>query len=215
MKISKLFLIFIFSAILSNCLYAQKYKWEFAIEGGAGIRDISFNPSYPSLETETGLGYLAGISGQYNFDEMWSMKLGADYERKGTDFKRTDLGTTGRVNLDYITFPLLLKVKLGRKIKYFANFGPYLGLFLKNQTTIDAYGNTPEVVMKVDSTTKKIDFGISSGIGIEVPVGRSGAFTVELRDNFGLTNISESKETNAPKLKLNNLLMIVGYIFKF
>jgi hypothetical protein len=46
-------------------------------------------------------------------------------------------------------------------------------------------------------------------------VGQSGAFTIEARGNLGLTNISDSKEPNAPEIKTNTANLIIGYVFKF
>jgi hypothetical protein len=143
------------------------------------------------------------------------VKLGAAYERKGSDIERTDIMTTGEVNMDYISVPLLLKAKFGKKIKLYVNAGPYLGILLSSKNILNAYSNVPEIETNTDSTTKSTDFGISGGIGVEIPVGRSGAFTIELRDNFGLTDISDSKETDAPEIKLNTANLMVGYVFKF
>lgn len=212
----KIFLINLSALLLfSGNLFAQAFNWEIIPEVGAGIRTIRIDPAYPSLETNAGLSSSSGISGQYNITEMWSVKLGAAYERKGSDLERTDINTTGEINIDYISIPLLLKAKFGNKIKYFVNAGPYLGIFLSSETTLNAYSGNPEININNDSSTKKTDFGISTGIGIEIPVGHSGAFTIEVRDNFGLTNISESKETNAPEIKNNTANLIIGYAFKF
>lgn len=201
--------------LLSVNLFAQTFKWELGMEGGAGIRTLRIDPKYPSLEAKTGISYTAGIAGQYNLSDMWSVKLGTAYERKGADIKRTDIPTQGKVNIDYISMPLLLKAKFGNKIKFFANAGPYLSILLSSKNKLDAYSNVPEIVTNTDSTTESTDFGISAGIGVEIPVGQCGAFTIEVRDNFGLKNISKSNETNAPEIKLNTANLMIGYVFKF
>jgi len=215
MRSLKFFVITVTVLLISSNLFAQAFKWEFGLEGGAVIRTMRIEPPYPSLETKAGVSFTGGIAGQYNINEMWSVKLGAAYERKGSDIERTDIVTKGGVNMDYISIPLLLKAKFGKKIKFFVNAGPYLGILLSSKNRLDAYSNIPETETNTDSTTKKTDFGISGGIGMEIPVGRNGAFTIEVRDNFGLTNISESRETNAPEIKLNTVNFMVGYVFKF
>ncbi len=218
MRSLKFFVINLFAVnllLISGNLFAQAFKWEFGLEGGAGIRSVNIDPKYPSLTTKAGVSFTGGIAGQYNINDMWSVKLGAAYERKGSDLDRTDILTKGKLNIDYISIPLLLKAKFGKKIKFFVNAGPNLGILLSSKNRLDAYSNIPETEIDNDSSTKKTDFGISGGFGVEIPVGRSGAFTIEARDNLGLTNISESKETNAPKIKTNTAILMVGYVFKF
>lgn len=213
----KLFVIVLSSVILfyAGNLSAQSSRWEFVVEGGMGLRSLRIDPSYPSLVPNDGLSYSAGIAGIYNFDYVWAVKLGAAYERKGTDFDRTDISTTGSVNLDYISVPLLARAKFGKRFKFFVNTGPYLGILLSNQTIINAYSNVSEQVFDNTDSTKSTDFGISLGAGVEFPDCTCGIFTIEIRDNFGLTNISKSKETNAPELKTNSLNLLIGYAFKF
>jgi len=201
--------------LTSSNLFAQTFKWEFGLEGGAGIRTLRIDPKYPSLETKAGVSYTGGIAGQYNINDVWSVKLGASYEIKGSDLERTDILTKGKINIDYVSIPLLLKAKFGKKIKFFVNAGPYIGVYLSSKTKLDAYSGNPEIEIDNDSSTKKTDFGISAGFGVEIPVGQNGAFTIEVRDNLGLKNISESKETNAPEIKLNTANFMIGYVFKF
>ncbi len=218
MRFLKFFVVILFvisGLFASNNLFAQAFKWEFGVEGGAGIRSARINPAYPLLDTKTGVSYVGGIAGAYNFNNMWALKLGAGYERKGTDFERTDISAKGKFNLDYLSIPLLVRAKFGKKVKFFVNAGPYLGILLNSKTKIDAYGGNPETEINNDSTTEKTDFGLSGGIGVEIPVGKSGAFTVEARDNLGMTNVSKSKETGAPEIKLNTANLMVGYTFQF
>lgn len=200
--------------IISGDLLAQRYKWDLSLEGGIGVRNLRIDPEYPSLTPTTGISFSGGVVGQFNFSETWSVKLSAAYETKGTDFDRTDIQTTGSVNLDYITIPFLIKASSGRKNKFFINAGPYLGLLLSNKTRINAYANNPDVEMDNTDSTNSTDFGITLGIGVEVDVGRANTMSVELRENYGMTNISKSLETNAPELKTNTLSLVLSYTFK-
>src|SRR6187401_3174051 len=104
----KLFAALVSLFLLNSNLSSQTYKWEFAIEAGAGIRNMFIDPDYPSLKTTAGLGFASGIAGQYNFDNMWALKLGASYDSKGCDLERTDIQTKGEFDVDYISIPLLL-----------------------------------------------------------------------------------------------------------
>jgi len=209
--------LFIAAALVStNNLHAQAYKWEFGVEAGGGIRSLRFSPEDSLFKT--GFGFMGGIAGQVNLSPNISLRLGAGYERKGADFEFTSGGSTvkGKVNTDYISIPLTLKVKsTGKKVNFFGHAGPFVGLLLANKTKTDAFGTFPESEVDTKDSTKSIDFGITGGLGVEILVGTNSSFVIEARDNFGLTDINDSKITNAPEVKTNTAMLILGFNWKF
>lgn len=64
-----------------------------------------------------------------------------------------------------------------------------------------------------DSTNNN-DFGISFGAGVEVFVRTKKTLSLELRENFGFTNISKSKEFDAPAIRTNTFNFMLTYTFK-
>ncbi|MEO8211088.1 MAG: porin family protein [bacterium] len=220
MKTVRFFFVSLFIVLIlvsANALYAQTYKGEFGIEGGVGIRSLRIDPKDSS--TKTGIGFMGGIAGQLNLSPTFSLRLGVGYERKGADLE-TKIGTTtvkGKANIDYVAIPLLLRANFGngKKIKFFLNAGPYVGILLANKIKTDAYGTIPESEFDNKDSTKKIDFGISGGIGINFLVGTSSSFTIGARDNFGLTNINDEKTAGASEIKTNSAQLILGFAWKF
>lgn len=211
----KTFLVSLFVATIllaSNNLFAQAYfQWEFGLEAGGGIRSLRFDPKDSIFKT--GVSYTGGIAGSYYFSPMISLKLGAAYERKGGDFESTigTTTTTGKVNMDFVSIPLLLKFKFGTgKTKFFVNVGPYLGILLANKTKI---GDSSEVDNK--DSSKTTDFGISGGLGVEFLVGKNMGFTIEARDNYGLTNLNDRKATPVTEVKTNTANLMLGFVWKF
>lgn len=216
----KIFLVSLFIATIffTSNTQAQTYMWEFGVEGGAGIRSLRFDPKDSLFKTS--ISFTGGIAGQYNINPMWSIKLGAAYERKGAEFEQTTTvgGTTttskGKFNVDYVAVPLLVKATFGsgKKVRFFVNAGPYVGILMASKFKNES-PTTTETDLK--DSTKKIDFGVSGGIGMEVLVGTNMGFTVEARDNFGLTDINDSKMTGASKIKTNTFNGMVGFKWKF
>ena len=113
----------------------------------------------------------------------------------------------------YITIPLLFRGSYGDYVKFFFNTGPYLGILLSNKTTIDANSQYNEPGREVDNTdsTKSTDFGITAGIGLQIPISAKNLLTFEIRDDIGLTNISDY--TTDGSTKTNSLSLIVGLSF--
>lgn len=224
MSTSKFFvLVFSFVTVLfvTSNSFAQAFKWEFGVEGGAGIRSLRFDPKDSIYKT--GVGFTGGLAGAYNFNNTWSLKLGAAYERKGADFEGTaavnGVNTTfkGKTNVDFLSIPVLVKARFGtgKKVKFFVNAGPYVGILLANKTKIDAFGSNPSTEIDNKDSTKKVDFGIAAGLGVEFLVGKNMGFSVEARDNFGLTNLNDSKMTGAADIKTNTANLMLGFCWKF
>lgn len=218
----KIFFLSLFAALVllsTDNVQAQTYKWEFGLEGGAGIRSLRLDPEDTTESVKSGIGFMGGIAGQYNISPLVSLRLGAAYERKGADLEFTSGSTTvkGKINVDYLSLPLTLKVKFGtgKKVNFFGNVGPYVGILLASKTKVDAFGGFAETESDDDSTTKKIDFGVAGGLGVDILVGSNMSFTIEARDNFGLTDINDSKEANATEIKTNTAQLILGFSWKF
>ncbi|MDZ4710895.1 MAG: porin family protein [bacterium] len=197
------------SIFSSQSSFSQAFLWEFGVEGGAGLRSQKItNTDVDSLKKTT-IGFIGGVSGQYNLNDMYSLKLGAYYERKGQKYE-TSSGSKEEFNHDYLNIPLLLKAKFGNKIKFFVNAGPFIGVLLKSKFK----GSPPDIDNDNTSSYKKTEIGISGGAGVIIPAGRSMNITFEVRDDFGLTNIFKSELSifNA-EVKTNNLNLMAGISF--
>ncbi len=212
------FLIFV-TGIYNNSS-AQYSQWDLGLEGGPSYTSTVGNNAV-DLDTKPNFGFIAGIFGQYNFNSNYSLKLAANYQQKGSkleisqqDLQGYDYVLDGKLKLEYITIPLLFRGTFGSTgVKFFANAGPYLGILMTNKTTIDANTQYNEPGRTVDNTdsTKSTDFGVSAGIGLLIPIATKSALTFEIRDDIGLTNISDY--TSDGSTKTNSLSFIVGITF--
>ncbi len=222
----KTFFAALFVALLlmsTNNSQAQTYKWEFGPEAGVGIRSLRLDPKDTTDTYKTGIGFMGGLAVQYNISPTFSLKLGAAYERKGADLEATTtvggVSTTikGQQNIDFVSIPLLAKIYFGtgKKTRFFVNAGPYLGILLGNKIKTDAYSTVPESEVDIKDSTKKIDFGLAGGLGVQFLVGTNMGFTVEARDNFGLTNLNDSKRTTITEYKTNTAQLILSFQWKF
>ena len=182
-----------------NSSSAQYSQWNFGFEGGVGNSALVGNDAI-DLNTLPKFGFIAGLFGQYNINRYYSVKMSANYQVKGADLTINgqniagqSYSANGEIKLDYITIPLMFKASFGDYVKFFINGGPYLGILLTNETTLDA-NNSDSVRAgtydRTDSTTSA-DFGISLGLGLQIPLSTSMGLTLEIRDDIGLTNISD------------------------
>ncbi|MDP4261324.1 MAG: porin family protein [Bacteroidota bacterium] len=135
--------------------------------------------------------------------------------------------------LNYLEIPILAKIVLGQKLKYFACFGPHIAFLLEAKTKtsgnsllyLDEAGtipltenNEPLPAFSFNSTTsinesiKKVNAGVQGGLGIQYPLG-PGSIFLEGRAIIGLINIQTHPEIDG-KNKTGSLAVSAGYQLK-
>ena len=220
-KINQLIIVFIFLSASSN---AQVNKIDIGIHGGLGISNIYghtnlFNPT--KLNTPT-----VGISLCLGINDYFNLVSNLSYETKGDKFigvpLTDDFGNgvgSGNASLkfNYTTLNLLARGVIGRNLKFFANGGPFVG-YLLNVKEISKVDNPINVNGSYytgsnrDITTKfkKIDFGVTAGIGVIYPANYKYKFSFEVRRNIGLYNLSKLPMIDNGTLKTNSIGILAG-----
>ncbi len=123
---------FALAIIHTNFIFAQAKKFQIGLEGGPSLASIDGKDRFKD-NYSTKVGYAVGLSLQYDVSKTFSIRTGAGFERKGfkmklyNPFSSVDAGEI-RYHFDYLVAPLLARVTLGNKIKFFANAGTYFCL---------------------------------------------------------------------------------------
>jgi len=143
-------------------------------------------------------------------------------ERKGgssnitfTDYNGNDLGRAYvPEHFDYVVVPLLFRAAFGQKIKYFANAGAFFG-YLTKQTTMGSRTG-PAGLKNVDNTYhyERTDAGISAGLGISIPVKSKFSISMEVRENYGLTDVSKAKPDLYGSIKTSSTNFLLGLAYE-
>jgi opacity protein-like surface antigen len=206
--------------VIATLSFAQQNRITLGVEGGISLATLStdIGPVNDTYSNRT--GYAAGLAFQYNFPKVLSLRTGIMYELKGTSFPLDSASIAANPNaakdaldeIDYLTVPLLLRATFGDKINFFVNVGPYWSLLLKRTVILQAassYATDQEIDLTDD--TKKIDFGISAGIGASAVFNERIVISLEVRDNLGMTDIAPQTY----ELKTRTILILAGVAFKF
>lgn len=208
----KYFLFFVFSLIMSFNVYGQD-KLEIG---------LNFGLNYPSLRgydfasnQNFRIGFLIGSSLEYELNNHFSLKGNINYERRVDRFQITffnneaqEIGNDDfREIFSYINFPILLNYKFNDS-GYFINSGPFANYLIEAKFKPD-YPNE-ERDRGNSSEIKKLDFGLSLGIGKNFKINDKNNFVIEIRDDFGLIDtggvpnqFDGTSRTNSIKLILN------------
>lgn len=218
----KCYIIILFFLVLAFCrTYGQTNKYEYGIEGGPSLISLHGNQVISEFHNST-IGFTSGLFFQYNFKKIISLRTNLAYERKGSTIKGKVLDEIGNsignvrsnLNFDYLTIPILVRATFGNKYLFFVNTGPYLGYLLK-QTIVSRGEKIPTTTKNEASLYKKIDLGISAGLGLLIPYKQHFAFSLEVRNNLGLYNVSAEPIMNGGSIKTNSTNLLFGLVYKF
>jgi hypothetical protein len=220
----------IITLLFSLFTFSQNSKIKFGFQAGlnySNFRGYNIPSTFNQVYSESpAFAYLGGINVEYKIKERLSLKFELNYERKSQkadnnieirehfdDLPQT-YKFTSKKNYDYLIIPVLLKYNFTAQNSFYVNGGPFLGYLLKSQITNNL--NVPNFNSDDLDTTKdnkKVDFGLSFGLGKIIDLNNNKAINIELRENLGLSNTSNIDVWNGGNVKTNSVNLIVGLIF--
>lgn len=220
----------------NNAVYRP--AMEFGISGGGGLSILYNQHPYQNPRTPDKAPYGStdfGLSYQYNFPQIVSIRAELNLERKGDEMYSTtnvNLNPEGQLQqvssydydrFNYLTLPVMARLSFGKRIQFFTDLGVY-GAALFNATRVT---NTSTSLSGSNFTTESgtttymnnglhnLDAGVVTGVGLSVPVWRGIMFNVEARNNVGLVNINANNEFYGNKLYNDNFVILAGLDFMF
>jgi len=192
---------------------AQSGNFEVGIKGGTSVA-LNWGSSYTKMNQNPTLGYAAGISFRYHLPKRFSIGTEITFERKGysinvaaADIDENIFGEVEvKYRLHYLLIPILTRFSVGKKVCTFVNVGPFFG-FLTHAT---ADWKAPSRFVYFPNTTdetkdfKRLDVGVTTGLGIMIPVKERIFLSLEVRNNLGLLDVGgiEVPKTNSTILEL-------------
>lgn len=192
----------------------QVSKFEIGLEGGPSLTSLRGNDILEDFNDPT-IGYSGGVTFQYNFPKLISIRTNITYERKGVvakfnakDINGNQIGEIkAHSNFDYLIIPVLARLNFGSKLNFFVNAGPYFGYLIKHTSFTEAFNEFPESTMDNTANFKRFDTGLTSGLGCGLPIKNNFTMTIEVRHNLGLYNISELPVANEGKILTNRIII--------
>ncbi|RTY94993.1 porin family protein [Flavobacterium sp. GT3R68] len=213
--------------LLSLLCYSQNPNIKFGVQAGLNYSNFrGYNiPASASYSESPAFAYLGGINLEYLIKQKWSLKAELNYERKtqkadnrieitDNDGFTTVHEFTTKKKYDYLVVPIMLKYSFTEKNSYYLNGGPFIGYLIKSKITSE-FNSTEFNTDDRDTTdnNKKMDFGVSVGLGKSFTLNQKSTFYIEIRENMGLSNTSKVDVWNGGSVKTNSLNLIAGYSF--
>ncbi len=166
------------------------------------------------------VNYVAGISAEYAISDDFSILALPTYEVKGNAFIIGLTDEAGNLigqfkaknNLNYLTMPVLAEGKFGKKAKVLVNAGPYVGYLLN--AVFKGAGMDPTInVIETTQNFKRMDFGATFGVGIDIPLDSQLHLSFMFSNSLGLNKISSSFIAQS-EIKNNATSLLVGLSYK-
>lgn len=216
--------------LIANLSFSQSLKYKFGVQAGLNYSNfrgyeipIEITPVYSESPA---FAYLGGLYFEYQIKGRLSLKVDLNYERKsqkGDNYIEVRqsfesfpqaYNYTSKKNYDYLVLPIMLKYNFKENTSFYVNGGPFIGFLLKSNMTndledIEGFNNASS--MSTSDLNKKIDLGLSFGLGKTIKFNEKNEIFIEIRENLGLINTNKYGVWGDGNVKTNSLNLIIGY----
>ncbi len=201
------------------------YVSKIAIGGKAGITmsKMSFTPS---TKQSFVMGKTMGITFKYWEERNFGLIAEINFEQRGWKENFEEAPYSFERHLDYIQIPLLTHIFFGgKKVKGFVNLGPEVGYMIGTSYSAnfdvnnvgalpDFPGNRVTDQLWLEPS-KKFDYGISGGAGIEFAIKRKNLINLEARYYFGIGNVFPDERRDTFQASRGMSIMVtLGYSYR-
>lgn len=225
MKVLLLNIVFLI-LISPSILYGQSL---IGVYGGINSSKFHYSATnHFSADFDSKNTYLFGLHYKGRKDQLINLSLGIDYLYRTVliDAHYGGLGGWVDKNMDVdiysINFRILPEIRLGKKFGFYINLGPYFG-FIVNTHKIETASsgnisgghNSWEESGSADDDFNGLDFGISSTLGLEIPLIKRFFLLTDISYGVGISNIGDGPMGSyAGKINSNNFYITAGLVYK-
>jgi len=237
-------LAFVHIALLSCFAQIGEHRSElaFGFNGGYVLSNIGFMPEVPQ-DNHEGItaGLTVRYTCEKYFSSVCAIVAEMNYVQAGWKeriWTPEDLpvinATTGlpekyEREINYLQIPVFARMGWGRErrgFQFFVQAGPQVGFLLSEKTRMNfsldnmtpkgaKTGRTSSVVAQYTMPVeKKVDYGITAGLGLEFSHRKAGHFLIEGRYYYGLGDIyGNSKKDYFGRSNVNTIYIKAAYLF--
>lgn len=197
-------ILFIYAVLfLTSSLCADSFKFI----GGVNLARYSLGPVETSSQWKFSPGVCVGAG--VEVDLTWNQTLAVEIDglmipkkvKRIRDPERPELDLSH--GLSFIQIPVLVRFKFTSKSPFYVLGGGEFSLVLSHKVT----GKNTNINLK--ESTKKIDYGVALGGGVEIRINKYQKIFLEARYHLGFVNLLKLPEPGE-SLKTSSLLLALG-----
>lgn len=167
-----------------------------------------FNTANTGAQANTAVGFTAGLLGNYQVNELFSLEAGLYYSPRNFSYQVNNNGIlqNTKITANMIEIPIVARVWFAQ---YFSlGFGPYLAFGMGNvnvdspNNNQNGFNNFNQQQQQTGSISyqaagmNSFDFGILGSAQAKVPVANNFYLLVDGRFNFGLSDLRANQTNN-------------------
>lgn len=179
--------------------FTNAQETKFGLKGGLNIANQKFEAQGNSMTANSIVGFQVGGFAEIKVAEKFAIQPEVLFSTEGSKLKAEGLELT--FDLSYINIPVMAKFYPADKFSIQA--GPQLGLLVSAKGKLND-GSKGDI----KDGYKSINFGLNLGAGYEF----TDNFLVDLRYNFGLSDIAENNEEGG---KITGSVFSIAFGYKF
>ena len=185
----------------STATFAQHAVGSFTLQPKVGLNIASLTKS-DNFDSRIGLA--AGVEGEYQVSDIFSLSLGAVYSQQGNKIDKTVLGQSLKYTnkLDYVNVPVMANVYVVPGLAVKLGVQPGFNVNSKGKAVANTVAGSADKTVELDA--KSVDFSIPVGLSYEYK-----GVVLDARYNWGLTKVADWSDSK------NSVFQItLGYKFE-
>ena len=171
----------------STATFAQHAVGSFTLQPKVGINVASLTKSD---NYDSRIGLAAGVEGEYQVSDIFSLSLGAIYSQQGNKYDQTVSGQNVKYTnkLDYVNVPIMANVYVvpGLAVK----LGVQPGFNVNSKGKVVANTSVGSASKETELNAKSVDFSIPVGLSYEYK-----NVVLDARYNWGLTKVWDNLDS--------------------
>ena len=169
----------------STATFAQHAVGSFTLQPKVGINVASLTKSD---NYDSRIGLAAGVEGEYQVSDIFSLSLGAIYSQQGNKIDKTVFGYNAKYTnkLDYINVPIMANVYVVPGLAVKLGVQPGFNVNSKGKTVVAG----EKVGQPVELDAKSVDLSIPVGLSYEYK-----NVVLDARYNWGLTKVWDNLDS--------------------
>ncbi len=226
-------ILLIVTFFLFLCCKSQTRRTELGLRGGINLGSL-FGPGtdYAGLNSYK-KNYFSGVVGlqfRYRISKEYALNTFVQFEqntlylynRTLVDHSGYPYGQGDEISkLSYLNIPITVERYFGNKLKFNLNAGLFVGVLVEDifvtkvkQRFIPA-GQPPtlEVFKTKTNNDNLMNFGLSIGAGVSIPVTKKINIGLNFQNNLGLINVTNIYNYSAYNVKTNSISFLTGILF--
>lgn len=185
----------------STATFAQHAVGSFTLQPKVGMNVASLTKSD---NFDSRIGVAAGLEGEYQVSDIFSLSVGAIYSQQGNKIDKSILGQNFKYTnkLDYVNVPVMANVYVVPGLAVKVGVQPGFNVNSKGKAVATTIAGSGDKTVELDA--KSVDFSIPVGLSYEYK-----GVVLDARYNWGVTKVWDNSDAK------NSVFQItLGYKFE-